>query len=153
MVRRRQGLDFGCNILPELASSSLLCCIGIDISATVNLLPLILGPTIIFCLAYRSSVSMPVQRGTQQTGSRGHSQPFYQGAANQRGAAPVRPSAKDNFVNPGPLTVNVNCFEITNLPQIIYYQYDGKPNNIHVCAPAHTRLDSKSIVRECYCLI
>ncbi|KIM89993.1 hypothetical protein PILCRDRAFT_204190 [Piloderma croceum F 1598] len=67
---------------------------------------------------------MPVQRGIQQTGSRGHGQPFYQGAANQRGAAPPRPSGKDNFVSPGPLTVNVNCFEITNLPNILYYQYD-----------------------------
>jgi hypothetical protein len=77
---------------------------------------------------------MPVQRGTQQTGSRGHGQPFYQGAANQRGAAPPRPSGKDNFVSPGPLTVNVNCFEITNLPNILYFQYDGKSINIHACA-------------------
>jgi hypothetical protein len=69
---------------------------------------------------------MPAQRGSQQGGSRGHGQPFYQGAPNQRGAPPFRNGAKDNFVNPGPLSVLVNCFEITSLPRICYYQYDGK---------------------------
>ena len=68
---------------------------------------------------------MPAQRGNQQ-GHRGNGQPFYQGGLNQRGAPPPRGGGTiDNFVPPGPLTVIVNCFEITNLPQIMYYQYDG----------------------------
>jgi hypothetical protein len=71
---------------------------------------------------------MPVQR-IQQATSRGHGQPFYQGPSNQRGAPPNRGGgAKDNFVDPGPLTVYVNCFEIKDLPRIPYYQYDGKIN-------------------------
>jgi hypothetical protein len=79
---------------------------------------------------------MPAQRGTQQAGSRTHGQPFYQASPNRRGAPPPGGSrAQDNFVQPGPLTVMVNCFEITNLPQIPYYQYDGEPINTHICEP------------------
>jgi hypothetical protein len=74
---------------------------------------------------------MPVER-SPQVSHRG--QPFYQGGPNPRGPAPPGPPrGKDNFINPGPLTVMVNCFEITNLPQILYYQYDGKSINIRIC--------------------